>query len=61
MQINKLPDVEIVPVTAFRLAPEENRGIYSLDGERIPTEPVQVEVVPGALRMYGYTGEVGTK
>ena len=54
VQISKLPNVEIVPVTAFRLAPANNRGIYSLDGERIPTEPVQVEVVRGALRMYGF-------
>ena len=54
LQIGTLSDVEIHPVTAFRLVPEANQGLYSLDGERIPTEPVQVEVVRGVLRMYGY-------
>jgi len=52
--IDSLSHVEILPVRAFRLEPGDNRGIYSLDGERLPTEPIQVEVIPGVLRMFGF-------
>ncbi len=41
-QIDTLPHVETLTVRAFRLEPGGNRGIYSLDGERLPTEPIQV-------------------
>ena len=52
-QLGKRSDVDVIPVRAFRLAPDGNRGLYSLDGELIPTEPIQVEAVRGVLRVYG--------
>lgn len=42
----KLPFVSYNPVRAFRLAPEGQNDILTVDGEQIPCSPVQAEVIP---------------
>ena len=45
------PEVEIVPVLAFRLEPDEDRGNIMIDGERLDPVPVQGQVLPGLARI----------
>ena len=40
------PEVEMVPVTAFRLEPLAEKGIMMVDGEEIESGPIQAEVLP---------------
>ena len=45
------PDVEFVPVLAFRLEPEQNSGNIMIDGERLDPVPIQGQVLPGLARV----------
>lgn len=45
------PDLEFVPVLAFRLEPEQNSGNIMIDGERLDPMPVQGQVLPGLARV----------
>ena len=46
-----LPDVEMVPVLAFRLEPEKSEGHIMVDGEQMEPEPLQCQVLPGLGRI----------
>ncbi|XP_076458489.1 sphingosine kinase 1-like [Babylonia areolata] len=45
------PEVEFVPVLAFRLEPDVNGGNIMIDGERLNPVPVQGQVLPGVARI----------
>ena len=45
------PDVEFVPVLAFRLEPDQNSGNVMIDGERLDPVPIQGQVLPGLARV----------
>jgi hypothetical protein len=45
--------VQAIPVRAFRLEPGSDKGVFSIDGEALAPQPIQAEVFPGALRIYG--------
>jgi sphingosine kinase len=46
------PEVEVVPVSAFRLEPAEETGYLTVDGEVLPqVEPVQVQVLPSIAKI----------
>lgn len=47
----KMPFVNIVPVRAFRLKPQTDSGVLSIDGEAMKVEPFQAEVLPGMGRI----------
>ena len=50
-----IPGVELIPVRAFRLIPDENnpgKGIMAVDGERVPAGPVQAHIMPAAARLF---------
>ncbi|UYV60166.1 SPHK1 [Cordylochernes scorpioides] len=42
--------VEMIPVRAFRLEPLSD-GYMTVDGEAVPTQPIQAEVLPGAANI----------
>ena len=47
-----LPHVSYQKISAFRIIPKNQKdGYISIDGERIPFQPFQVEVSPGLGRM----------
>jgi sphingosine kinase len=48
----KHPDVEIYKAKAYRLEPQTDEGLYSLDGEVVEYGPIQGVVQPGAMRVY---------
>ncbi|KAL8605894.1 hypothetical protein ACOMHN_050305 [Nucella lapillus] len=45
------PDVELVPVLAFRLEPDLDSGNIMIDGERLRPTPVQGQVLPSVARI----------
>ena len=50
----QLPWVTFIPVTAFRLVPE-NVGIQSylaIDGEKMDSQPVQAQIMPRKGRIF---------
>ena len=47
----ELPGVEYYKVSAFRLEPTGDRGIFAVDGERVPYSSLEIEVVPGIARV----------
>ena len=47
-------DVELIQTRAYRLEPGEgSRGLQALDGERVPTMPMQSEIFQGVARVFG--------
>lgn len=55
-----MPDVDVKKISAYRLIPEKDEGYISIDGERIPFKPFQVEVHKGlgtVLSKSGYRYE----
>lgn len=46
-----LPYVNMLPVRAFRLEPEDNVGVLTVDGERIATGPLQARVLPSVANV----------
>ncbi|OTF70303.1 sphingosine kinase 1-like protein [Euroglyphus maynei] len=44
----KLPFVHFIPCKAFRLTPESNDDIMTIDGEQIPCSTIQAEIMPKA-------------
>lgn len=46
-----LPFITMVPVKAFRLVPFQDGGRLTVDGELVPTGPVQASVLPSMARM----------
>lgn len=53
-----MPDVKIRKVLAYRLTPREKEGYISVDGERIPFEPFQVEVHRGLGTVLSKSGHL---
>ncbi|THC91039.1 hypothetical protein EYZ11_009498 [Aspergillus tanneri] len=53
-----MPDVNVRKVTAYRLTPREKEGYISVDGERIPFEPFQVEVHQGLGTVLSKSGHL---
>lgn len=45
------PQLETYKATAYRLEPQTERGLYSLDGEVIPYGPVQANIEAGFARI----------
>ena len=46
------PGVELVPVSAFRLEPDlSQKGHITLDGELLPYEPIQVQILPSHINL----------
>lgn len=43
-------------IVAYRLTPKQKEGYISIDGERIPFEPFQVEVHPGLATVLSKNG-----
>lgn len=48
----KHSEVEIYKAKAYRLEPQTEEGLYSLDGEVVEYGPIQGVVQPGAMRVY---------
>ena len=57
----KIPNVEIIPVTAFRLIPEtrnnnsnspEAEGHLTIDGENITVGPIQAQILPSTAKIF---------
>ena len=46
-----LPYITMVPVKAFRLVPFQDEGRLTVDGELVPTGPVQASVLPSIARI----------
>ncbi|KAH1496697.1 hypothetical protein LV164_001078 [Aspergillus fumigatus] len=53
-----MPDVRIRKASAYRLTPREKEGYISVDGERIPFEPFQVEVHRGLGTVLSKSGHL---
>lgn len=52
------PDVNYYKISAFRISPRDQEdGCISIDGERIPFGPFQVEIHPGLGKVYSLTGK----
>ncbi|KAK2711006.1 hypothetical protein QYM36_012244 [Artemia franciscana] len=47
-----VPCCEMIPVKAFRLEPQTSEGNLTIDGEKVPTAPVQVEILPSFYRVF---------
>lgn len=43
--------IKVVRVEAFRLDPQENTGILTVDGERVKCCPLQARIIPGAINI----------
>lgn len=50
------PEVIHSKITAFRLIPKLKHSVISVDGEKFPFEPLQVEILPGVCRTLSYDG-----
>ena len=48
----KIPGVEIVPVTAFRMVPSDTSGYLTMDGESIPVSPIQAQILPSIVNLF---------
>ena len=52
----KIPGVDIIPVTAFRLIPDEtsdkSTGFLTMDGENIPVGPIQAQTMPSMMDLF---------
>ncbi|BDD54708.1 hypothetical protein MAP00_000305 [Monascus purpureus] len=53
-----MPDVKVCKASAYRLTPREKEGYISVDGERIPFEPFQVEVHQGLGTVLSKSGYI---
>jgi sphingosine kinase len=53
-----MPEVKIRKASAYRLTPREKEGYISVDGERIPFEPFQVEVHRGLGTVLSKSGHL---
>lgn len=47
----KYPEVEMIPITAFRLEPLSQKGIMLVDGEQVESGIIQAEILPGLANM----------
>ncbi|XP_014257462.1 sphingosine kinase 2 [Cimex lectularius] len=45
-------DVVFVPVSAFRLEPESNASMLTVDGEKVESGPIQAEVLPSLANVF---------
>ncbi|SCU80823.1 LADA_0B09736g1_1 [Lachancea dasiensis] len=50
------PEVIHSKVSAYRLIPKMENSVISVDGEKFPFEPLQVEVLPGLCKTLSYNG-----
>lgn len=46
------PNVEMIPVKAFRLEPLSQGSHIVVDGELIKHSPLQAEIIPGITNVY---------
>ncbi len=46
-----MPGVEVFPVSAFRLEPRTKRGNLTVDGEQLPYDSIQAQVMPEFVRI----------
>lgn len=53
-----IPEVTIRKVSAYRLTPRQSDGFISVDGEKVPFEPFQVEVHPGLGTVLSKSGHL---
>lgn len=53
-----LPDAHFRKVSAYRLVPKQREGYISIDGERVPFEPFQVEVHKGLGTVLSKSGHL---
>ena len=56
MEVGKhtnIPGVEIIPVKAMRLIPEDtSQGHMTIDGESIPVAPIQAQSMPSTAKIF---------
>ncbi|KNC28417.1 hypothetical protein FF38_02126 [Lucilia cuprina] len=43
--------IQVIPVTAFRIEPEDEEGIITVDGERVGYGAIQAEIFPGLMKI----------
>ncbi|XP_037818716.1 sphingosine kinase 1-like [Lucilia sericata] len=43
--------IQVIPVTAFRIEPEDDEGIITVDGERVGYGVIQAEIFPGLMKV----------
>ncbi|XP_065363485.1 sphingosine kinase 2 [Calliphora vicina] len=43
--------IQVIPVTAFRIEPQEEEGIITVDGERVGHGAIQAEIFPGLMKV----------
>lgn len=53
-----MPEVNVRKATAYRLVPRDKEGFISVDGEKVPFEPFQVEVHKGLGTVLSKSGHV---
>ncbi|OJJ49735.1 hypothetical protein ASPZODRAFT_57812 [Penicilliopsis zonata CBS 506.65] len=53
-----MPDVHVRKVSAYRLSPRDKEGYISIDGERVPFEPLQAEVHKGLGTVLSKSGHL---
>ena len=47
----EIEDIEVIPVTAYRVVPKCDKGYLTVDGEVVPFEAFQAKVLPSFLRI----------
>lgn len=43
--------IQVIPVTAFRIEPQDEEGIITVDGERVGYGSIQAEMFPGLIKV----------